>query len=104
MRPAASGRGWFSRRDFLSVSGRVGVAALGLMLSGAHPHRGQGKPAVTGDKLTVPPGAFDLKVTETTWELAPGKVIQADAYNGQIPGPVIRAKEGEMLWVLLRTV
>ncbi|HWP34555.1 MAG TPA: multicopper oxidase family protein, partial [Thermodesulfobacteriota bacterium] len=36
------------------------------------------------------------------WELAPGKVVAALAYNGQIPGPPIRAREGERLRVRFR--
>ena len=37
-----------------------------------------------------------------TWELAPGKTIKAMAYNGQVPGPTIRAREGERLRVVLK--
>jgi FtsP/CotA-like multicopper oxidase with cupredoxin domain len=36
------------------------------------------------------------------WELAPGKRIKAMAYNGQIPGPEIRLKEGERARIILK--
>jgi FtsP/CotA-like multicopper oxidase with cupredoxin domain len=36
------------------------------------------------------------------WELAPGKRIKAMAYNGQIPGPEIRLKEGERVRIILK--
>ncbi|MBI1727240.1 MAG: multicopper oxidase domain-containing protein [Candidatus Rokubacteria bacterium] len=37
-----------------------------------------------------------------SWELAPGKVIKAMAYNGQVLGPEIRIKEGERVRIVLR--
>lgn len=38
---------------------------------------------------------FDLSAAETEWEVLPGKTVKAMAYNGQVPGPIIRATEGE---------
>jgi len=43
-----------------------------------------------------------LETREVQWELAPGKIITAMAYNGRVPGPPIRVKEGERLRVVLR--
>jgi FtsP/CotA-like multicopper oxidase with cupredoxin domain len=43
-----------------------------------------------------------LEARETTWELVPGKTIRAMTYNGQVPGPEIRAREGERLRVVLK--
>jgi FtsP/CotA-like multicopper oxidase with cupredoxin domain len=37
-----------------------------------------------------------------TWEIVPGKQIKAMAYNGQVPGPEIRLKEGERVRILLK--
>jgi FtsP/CotA-like multicopper oxidase with cupredoxin domain len=45
---------------------------------------------------------ISLEVRETRWELAPGRTIDALAYNGQVPGPEIRAREGERLRVVVR--
>ena len=36
------------------------------------------------------------------WELAPGKTIKAMSYNGEVPGPTIRAREGERLRIILK--
>ena len=36
-----------------------------------------------------------LEARETNWEVAPGVVISGYGYNGQVPGPVIEAKQGE---------
>ena len=35
-----------------------------------------------------------LEARETTWEAAPGVEIAGYGYNGQVPGPVIEAKQG----------
>ncbi len=46
--------------------------------------------------------AIHLEAREVTWELAPGKRIKAMAYNGQVPGPEIRLKEGERVRIVLK--
>jgi len=74
---------------------------LALTLGGALPLRGQDRPAVDDDKPVLRPGDILLETKEVTWELAPGKVIKGYGYNAQIPGPVIRAKEGEMVRIML---
>jgi multicopper oxidase len=43
-----------------------------------------------------------LEARELSWELVPGKVVKAMAYNGRIPGPEIRLKEGERVRIVLR--
>jgi FtsP/CotA-like multicopper oxidase with cupredoxin domain len=43
-----------------------------------------------------------LEAREVRWELAPGKVIRAMAYHGQIPGPELRLREGERVRVVLK--
>jgi FtsP/CotA-like multicopper oxidase with cupredoxin domain len=45
---------------------------------------------------------ISLETREVSWELAPGKVIKAMAYNRQIPGPEIRVKEGERVKIVLK--
>lgn len=88
-----------SRRRFLGTSGQAGVAGLVL--------------AIGGRRLLVTPSAaaqttpgrvreIRLETREQEWELAPGKVINAMTYNGRIPGPEIRVKEGERVRVALK--
>ncbi|HEV8439526.1 MAG TPA: multicopper oxidase family protein [Methylomirabilota bacterium] len=43
-----------------------------------------------------------LEARKVRWELAPGKLIDAMAYNGRVPGPEIRVKEGERVHVVLK--
>lgn len=48
------------------------------------------KPRMEGD-IKV----FDLTATVVQWETEPGKRVEAWAYNGQVPGPQIRVREGD---------
>ena len=43
----------------------------------------------------------DLEAHETEWSIAPGATIQAWAFNGQVPGPVIEGRVGDVLEVRL---
>ena len=38
---------------------------------------------------------FEITVTEEPWEVAPGQLVDAMAFNGQIPGPEIRVNPGD---------
>lgn len=38
---------------------------------------------------------FRLRAAPLSWEVSPGNVRQAFAYNGTVPGPVIRVNEGD---------
>lgn len=38
---------------------------------------------------------FELVCGKLRWEVAPGQFVDAEAYNGQVPGPIIRATEGK---------
>ena len=40
-----------------------------------------------------------LHIREVTWELGPRRSVKTMAYNGQVPGPLLRANEGESLTV-----
>ncbi len=47
---------------------------------------------------SVVPGAkpdYKLDIAEIEWELSPKKKVRTTAYNGQIPGPVLRVTEGK---------
>lgn len=45
----------------------------------------------TNDPRTI---RIALEARETQWEVAPGITISGYGYNGQVPGPVIEAKQG----------
>ncbi len=44
---------------------------------------------------------FDLTTSEIDWEYAPGQHSPAWAYNGQVPGPQIRVREGDRVRINL---
>lgn len=78
-----------SRREFVArAAGGLSSLALPSLLR---------VPAATGAVRE-----FVLEAREMTWELSPGKQIRAMTYNGRVPGPEIRVKEGERLRVVLK--
>jgi FtsP/CotA-like multicopper oxidase with cupredoxin domain len=82
--------GAMDRREFLRAGGLalgVGVAGAALPLmerkvAAAATAPAQGKPDCT------------LKIEPCNVELAPGVVVKTTAYNGQVPGPLLRVREG----------
>jgi FtsP/CotA-like multicopper oxidase with cupredoxin domain len=45
---------------------------------------------------------YELTARETKWEVAPGQMVTAMAFNEQVPGPQIRVREGDRVRVVLR--
>jgi FtsP/CotA-like multicopper oxidase with cupredoxin domain len=43
-----------------------------------------------------------FEASEFQWEIAPGKSVAAWGFNGQVPGPIIKAKKGDTLVLKLR--
>ena len=43
--------------------------------------------------------SYTLEASEFSWEIKPGKRVTAWGFNQQVPGPVLRAKQGETLVV-----
>jgi len=97
MGAAALMRTSVSRREFLAVSAHAGLGALALPLGGVlRPREVLAQSATSGVR------EIQLEAREVQRELAPGKVVRAMAYNGQIPGPALRLREGERVRVALR--
>jgi FtsP/CotA-like multicopper oxidase with cupredoxin domain/plastocyanin len=44
---------------------------------------------------------FTLTAQEIDWEIMPGTTVRAWAYNGQLPGPEIRVREGDLVRITL---
>jgi uncharacterized cupredoxin-like copper-binding protein len=42
---------------------------------------------------------FELKAQHVQWEVLPGELVDAYAYNGMVPGPIIRVTEGDKVKV-----
>src|SRR5215813_5388569 len=85
-----------TRRELLKVSAQAGLGSLALSASGGLLRRPAGVAAQDGGVREI-----RLETREIRWELAPGKVVRALTYNGRVPGPEIRLKEGEFVRVIL---
>jgi len=68
-----------SRRQFL---GQAGAAAIGSSLAARSWAQGQ-------------PADYSLEIAPLKLEIAPGKTLRTVAYNGRVPGPLIRWPEGK---------
>jgi FtsP/CotA-like multicopper oxidase with cupredoxin domain len=80
-----------TRRQFLALAGSW--AAAGATARGQH----QMAPRPTPRPSTPPIGDADitLRIGEMTLDLAPRRSVRTLAYNGQVPGPVLRARQGK---------
>ncbi|WP_263357614.1 multicopper oxidase family protein [Acidicapsa ligni] len=76
-----------TRRRFLALSGAAAISATNRLL------RAQAKPA-----------DITLEIAPIQLEIAPGKVISTVAYNGQVPGPLIRWPEGKPISIDVRNL
>ena len=87
-----------SRRELLRTWSRAGAGVIAWSLAG-----GVGGPRSRLAQARAG-GAREihLEAREVRWELAPGKVVTAMAYDGQVPGPTLRVKEGERVRVVLK--
>lgn len=123
-----------SRREFICLglgcgAGAVGATLLGLdgrkqgglvpmprpaapYAHGAEPPAGLGPRALDGVTYPAAPrargtpyaGTVDLWVSEQPVEVARGATMNAWTFNGAIPGPVMRAAEGDELAIHLRNL
>jgi FtsP/CotA-like multicopper oxidase with cupredoxin domain len=84
-----------ARREFLKAAGRLGLGA-GVLAADLGP--GAPTRRAAAESLRT----IHLEAREVAWELAPGKTVKAMAYNGRIPGPEIRVREGERVRVHLK--
>ena len=88
------GSGSTSRRAFLRSTP---LAAAALMARGSREAFALGPSALDRslalDAVAKPD--YRLEISEIEWELSPKKKVRTAAYNGQIPGPVLRATEGK---------
>jgi FtsP/CotA-like multicopper oxidase with cupredoxin domain len=45
---------------------------------------------------------FNLTVDEVEWQVSPGKTSSARGYNGTVPGPILRATEGDTVRIVVK--
>ena len=106
MKPRASDR--LASVFTACVSRRAALGRLGGMAAGLTAGVGQ---AVTAESAVSAPSAaaadpqtHDIVLTadEIDWEILPGTIVRAWAYNGPVPGPELRVTEGDTVRVTLR--
>jgi FtsP/CotA-like multicopper oxidase with cupredoxin domain len=71
-----------SRRDLLKVSGLVGLVPS--------------FPAFTGD---LAPPDYKIEIAPVTLDLSPRHRLKTTAYNGQVPGPLLRFRENQPVMI-----
>jgi FtsP/CotA-like multicopper oxidase with cupredoxin domain len=74
-----------NRRNFLINTG-MAAAALGLSDSW---------PGVLHAQTQTPSIDHTIRIGPIALELAPGKIVKTTGYNGTVPGPVLRLREGK---------
>src|SRR5258708_3583131 len=82
--PKESGASMINRREFLAATGAGAVGAA--LVSVPHFSAVAALPLARAD--------ISLRIAPVSVEIAPGVVIKTIGYNGKIPGPILRAREG----------
>jgi FtsP/CotA-like multicopper oxidase with cupredoxin domain len=90
--------------DGADMSGTASPAAMQAEMEklmqesiGAFPAETEGEGAAVLEPTIMDDGTklFELTVSEIEWEVEPGKVVDAIAYNGAVPGPTLKADVGD---------
>ena len=83
-----------TRREFLALAGGwVSSVAIGSAPYAQRP------PLTPGESAAQGPADVTLHIGELTLDLAPRRGVKTIAYNGQVPGPLLRAPQGRPLVV-----
>jgi FtsP/CotA-like multicopper oxidase with cupredoxin domain len=85
-----------TRRELLALTGTW--ASSVVLLDGQHGGGRARHPPQTRDELAGP-ADLTLRIREVSLELAPRRTVRTLAYNGQVPGPMLRARRGVALTV-----
>ena len=86
-----------SRREFIDHSFKTALGLVGgiALTRGATLMSATGTPGRTIRDFTLTAGAGE-------WDVGSGKTVRALTYNGRLPGPELRVREGDVVRVTLR--
>jgi FtsP/CotA-like multicopper oxidase with cupredoxin domain/plastocyanin len=91
----------FSRRA--ALSGLGGGLTAGMAMAAGLNHGSVADPEAATSNANEPRlREFVLTASEFDWELMPGTAVRAWGYDGRVPGPEIRVREGDLVRVTLR--
>jgi len=82
-----------TRRELLTL----GATVLSFGSSGVS--RLTGRRAVDGQASTAADADITLRISEIALDVGPKRTVRTLAYNGQVPGPLLRARAGQRLTV-----
>jgi FtsP/CotA-like multicopper oxidase with cupredoxin domain len=97
------GKAWYDSRlpDTFSAM-EMGVPDYGGGTTGVHQHHGGRSVAtLTGPKGGVPDVKLTLTARQAEARLSTGETVDAWTFNGTVPGPEIRARQGDLVEVTL---
>jgi FtsP/CotA-like multicopper oxidase with cupredoxin domain len=84
-----------NRRHFLATSGAAALSARLAQIAQLNPAARAGiAAAASGHNIRRAAADHTLRIAPLTLELAPGRIVRTIAYNGTVPGPVLRLKQG----------
>jgi FtsP/CotA-like multicopper oxidase with cupredoxin domain len=89
------------------AAGGHDMSAVGGGTMGTMSHAASVPLATKGNQPLEPKLVDGVKVFELTasvvqWEVAPNEFVEAYAYNGQVPGPLLRVTEGDTIRIVLK--
>ena len=93
--PVASGASGAMTADEMDRLHEAGIKAFPAKTAGLGGQRLA--PRMEGDFKV-----FDLVAKRVQWEVEPGKLFEAWAYNGVVPGPELRVTEGDKVRVVIK--
>src|SRR5437773_8838846 len=89
-----------NRREFLRLAGASMLSTASVFSSGCSPLADRTVRSFTSASKTIAGAAhFSLRIAPVKLELSPGQTIQTIGYNGSVPGPLLRVKEGQQVTV-----
>src|ERR1700742_1768036 len=83
-----------NRRTFLASAGALVIDPVFSSLLRAQAKALPGKPHPMTPAAATPAADHTLKIEPCTIDISPGVNIKTLAYNGQVPGPLLRLREG----------
>ena len=87
-----------NRREFLRLAGASVLSGASVFTPGCSSVAERNVPSSTSaTKTTAGAVHFPLRIAPVKLELAPGQTIQTVGYNGRVPGPLLKVKEGQQV-------